>query len=40
MNESFLFYVSALLGGGIAMITGAQTNIPSVGVSGPNNMIS
>jgi hypothetical protein len=28
------------LGGGLAMITGAQTQIPSVGLSGPNNLIS
>lgn len=28
------------LGGGLAMITGAQTQIPAVGLSGPNNMIS
>lgn len=28
------------LGGGLAMITGAQAELPSIGVSGPNAMIS
>lgn len=28
------------LGGGLAMITAAQNEIPGIGVSGPNNMIS
>ncbi len=28
------------LGGGIAMITGAQTEIPAIALSGPNTMIS
>jgi hypothetical protein len=28
------------LGGGLAMITGAQAGIPAVGVSGPNALIS
>ena len=28
------------LGGGLAMITGAQTGIPAVGLSGPNSMLS
>ena len=28
------------LGGGIAMITGAQTETPAIALSGPNNMIS
>lgn len=28
------------LGGGLAMITGAQTKIPAVALSGPNNMIT
>jgi lipase ATG15 len=37
MNQSLFFLA---LGGGIAMITGAQTEIPSIGVSGPNAMLS
>lgn len=28
------------LGGGLAMITGAQTGVPAVGLSGPNSMLS
>ena len=28
------------LGGGLAMITGAQASVPAVGVSGPNALIS
>jgi lipase ATG15 len=28
------------LGGGIALITGAQTNIPAIAISGPNNLFS
>jgi lipase ATG15 len=28
------------LGGGLAMITGAQTGVPSVGISGPNALLS
>jgi hypothetical protein len=42
MNNLFLIslcYFKAL-GGGLAMITGAQEKIPAVGVSGPNNEIS
>ena len=36
----FLFSIVGSLGGGLAMITGAQTQRPAVALSGPNNVLS
>lgn len=39
-DNTQLVIVGHSLGGGIAMVTGAQTKVPSVALSGPNNLIS
>ena len=39
-NFTKLFITGQSLGGGIAIITGAQTGIPAIAVSGPNAMMS
>jgi lipase ATG15 len=35
-----LSFINDAKGGGIAIITGAQTGIPAIGISGPNALIS
>lgn len=39
-NYSGVAVTGHSLGGGLAMITAAQTSIPGVGLSGPNSMLS
>jgi len=39
-NFTNLHVTGHSLGGGLAMITGAQTDTPAVGLSGPNNLLS
>uniref|UniRef100_A0A7S2YHJ8 Fungal lipase-like domain-containing protein n=1 Tax=Entomoneis paludosa TaxID=265537 RepID=A0A7S2YHJ8_9STRA len=39
-NYSQIQITGQSLGGGISLITGAQTGIPAIAISGPNNMLS